>query len=75
MMASRTGGNAVKIECSYCHKMVRDKAFFGTMHVCLTGEERDRIDEYRRLVIAQRMAKPITKSLVFGHSVRDAMRG
>lgn len=37
-----------KERCGYCGKMVRDKPIFGTLHVCMTDEEREEFDRRER---------------------------
>ena len=39
-------GNGVYVECRWCGKIVRlNKFLFGSLHFCLTPEERAEVDE------------------------------
>lgn len=42
--------------CPYCRKPVMHKTFFGTLHICLTSEERSAVDRQNRAMIAQQRA-------------------
>ncbi len=52
-----TAGNGIYETCSYCGRLVRlNKPMLGSLHLCLTTEERDQVD--RDLIDAQeRMQK------------------
>lgn len=47
----------MKAMCGYCRKLVRDKPVIGTLHVCLTEEERCAIDFARWQWQAQRQMR------------------
>jgi hypothetical protein len=58
-------------QCPYCHKHVAEKPILGTMHFCLSPEERNRIDMAMRQVEAQ---KQFVERYKFG-ALRDIASG
>jgi len=42
-------GNKLMTTCWYCQKVIQvDKPIFGSLHICLSTEEKNEIDKQRR---------------------------
>lgn len=53
------------VQCPDCRKMVYLKPIFGTLHACLSPEERARIQQNRCLAEAQRRALQQTQRVPY----------
>lgn len=43
-----------RYKCGYCRKIVRDKPFLGTLHICLSPGDRTEVDYYRWVMEQQK---------------------
>jgi len=55
--------------CKYCSKPVMHKTLFGTLHFCLTEEERAVVDQ-QQLMISKPLASLIEKQLQIAQAYR-----
>jgi len=54
--------NKIYAQCEDCRKLVRlNKPLFGSMHVCLSDEERSNLDFHRQLLRRQELDNQLLK--------------